>query len=77
MTQAIEPGHADADEPLLGARPRLGLRIERRRLAIVERAGQRHGFAILMPLAEIAPDLVDPVSGLTIQQLRDRLTTND
>jgi 7,8-dihydro-6-hydroxymethylpterin-pyrophosphokinase len=28
---------------------------------------------VLLPLAEIAPDLIDPRSGLTISQLRDQI----
>jgi 2-amino-4-hydroxy-6-hydroxymethyldihydropteridine diphosphokinase len=32
----------------------------------------RDRLFVLDPLTEIAPDLVDPVSGLTIRQLRDR-----
>ena len=33
----------------------------------------RERFFVLDPLCEIAPDLVDPVTGLTIRQLRDRV----
>lgn len=30
---------------------------------------------VLDPLVELAPDLVDPVTGLTVRQLRDRIGT--
>ena len=33
----------------------------------------RERLFVLDPLCEIAPDLVDPISGLTMRQLRDRL----
>ena len=33
----------------------------------------RERLFVLDPLTEIAPELIDPVSGLTIRQLRDRL----
>jgi 2-amino-4-hydroxy-6-hydroxymethyldihydropteridine diphosphokinase len=34
----------------------------------------RERLFVLEPLAAIAPDIVDPVTGLTVRQLRDRLT---
>ena len=33
----------------------------------------RERLFVLGPLAEIAPDMVDPVSGLTVRELRDRV----
>ena len=35
----------------------------------------RERVFVLEPLAAIAPDLVDPVTGLTVRQLRDRVGT--
>jgi 2-amino-4-hydroxy-6-hydroxymethyldihydropteridine diphosphokinase len=35
----------------------------------------RERLFVLEPLAAIAPDLVDPVTRLTVQQLRDRIRT--
>ena len=35
----------------------------------------RDRLFVLDPLAELAPDLVDPVTGLTIRALRDRVRT--
>lgn len=35
----------------------------------------RERIFVLEPLAAIAPDLVDPVTGLTVRQLRDRVGT--
>ena len=35
----------------------------------------RERLFVLEPLAAIAPDLVDPVTGLTVRQLRDRART--
>ncbi|WP_106639134.1 2-amino-4-hydroxy-6-hydroxymethyldihydropteridine diphosphokinase [Allosphingosinicella vermicomposti] len=41
---------------------------------VIPHAELRHRHFVLAPLAEIAPDWRDPISGLTIRQLQKRLT---